>query len=122
MRTTFTFVNLSAARCTLRGWPSLRVVLPSGGSVAAASLRKNGSNRPLLHPRIVLRPGSAASFEVLYSDGVGLSHPCPGTRAVLVTPPGARQGLRLRFGMDYCGRGSVLVAPLVAGRSDRHWF
>jgi len=122
VRSTFTFTNVSATRCTLRGWPSMRVVLPSGRAALAQLLRNNGADRPLLHRRVVLRPGGAASFEVLSSDRIGLSRPCPAVREVLVTPPGARVGLRVGFGLDYCGPRFLALAPVVAGRNDHHWL
>jgi Protein of unknown function (DUF4232) len=123
VRNTFTFINVSAARCTLRGWPSLRLVLPRHGFAVARLIRRTGANRPLLHRSVVLRPGGAASFEALSSDGIGLSRPCRGGREVVVTPPGGHVPIRLAFrGMAYCGRGYLWVAPLVAGRTDHHWF
>ena len=122
VRDVFTFTNSSATRCTLHGWPSLRVILRRSRSAAARPIRRSAEGAPLAHPTVVLEPGGAASFVVLSSDGIGLSSPCPGGRDVLVTPPGGHLPLRVAYPLTYCGPGSVRVAPLVAGRVVRQYF
>jgi Protein of unknown function (DUF4232) len=102
VRDTFTFTNVSAARCTLRGWPSIRVRLRSGRWAQTRRWSGNEDGGPVPHRQVVLAPGGAASFEVLSSDGVGLSRPCRSVHDLRVAPPGARTALPIGYVLGYC--------------------
>jgi hypothetical protein len=121
----FTFTNVSSGTCMLRGWPALQLVMRAGrrtpaheGRIHNACLRV-GSLIPVR--TVVLRPGDAASFNVMVLNQVGTAGPldrsCTWSRALMVTPPGDRLPLRFAGSLSNCG---VDVTPVVAGRIDRY--
>jgi hypothetical protein len=118
----FTFVNDSNRSCTLRGWPTLRLVLRDGRQltprVRAFHYFSTGvPNHRLPAKSIVLRPGGAGSFIVLAQDSSYVAgKPCLLVRTMIVTPPGDRHSLTVSDGIgSYCA--ALIVPPLVAGRN-----
>ncbi len=127
-----TFRNVSARSCSLKGWPSIDVVLPGGRRVAArvGHLRNTRPHHDVGVPAadVMLRPGGAASFHIVANDGTGLEEACgfplPTVRVVVV-PPGARTPARGSTTMPYCHsprRLLVLLTPVVGGPLDRYSF
>ena len=123
-----TFTNVSARSCALRGWPALQVVLPDGRRVVArvGHVRNATSSRVVPTRAVVLRPGGAASFHAIESDGTGLEDICPvplPSERVLVTPPGSSTPARRSVEMPYCHarrRPVVYLSPVVPGRLNRY--
>lgn len=120
-----TFVNASETACSLRGYPGLQLLgahhrrlqthVDRGASYIIPSMPVR---------RVLLQPGSEASFEAGYEDGTGFSDiSCPAARAVLVTPPNAYRPLKLRWAPrpyggprhSLHGCGEVTVSPVYAG-------
>lgn len=124
------FTNLSSRSCTLRGWPSLVVVMPDGYRVPArvGRIRNATSSRALPERTVLLRPGEAASFHAYEDDGTGLAEICPfplPSARVLVVPPGSSTPASGAVRIPYCrDRRKLLVwlSPLVSGRLDRYTF
>lgn len=124
--TSFALTNVSNARCTLRGRPQVQLVMRGGrlrpGHVYRARNARPGFASAVPVRTVVLRPGGAASFNVVVVDQVGRAGPissrfCAWSRAILVTPPDARLPVRARYGLSNCGLG---VTPFVPGRIDRY--
>lgn len=124
------FRNLSGATCTLRGWPTLAVVLQDGRKIAlgAEHIPNRTSTGSLAARTVVVRSGAAASFNLVAPDfdpsrNMG-PWPCVGSSfLLLVTPPGTRTPLRIHQAHPYCGpliKRRYFVTPLVAGRVDHH--
>jgi Protein of unknown function (DUF4232) len=108
---TLTFTNVSAHACRISGWPSIvgvetrRVVQGPEGA------------RPF--KTVTLRPHAAASFDVFGADWDNRTNrPCPRTKALVVTPPGSSDRIRVFAKVPNCP-GGLEVAPLIAGRTDR---
>lgn len=124
--TSFALTNVSNASCTLRGRPKVQLAMRGGGVQPGHVYRtrnlRSGFAKAVPVQTIVLRPGGAASFNVVVVDQVGRAGPIPSkfcawSRSILVTPPDARTPVRIHFGLSNCGLG---VTPLVAGRLDRY--
>jgi hypothetical protein len=122
----FTFTNVSPSTCALRGWARLGVVLRDGRRIALRAGRipnQRHTGKSVPPRRTVLRPGRAASFNVLIPDQLMYSPPpkCLRTRATLVLPPGANVALRIDKPLfEYCGQRFEGVTPLVPGLVDRY--
>ena len=128
----FTFTNVSAHACVLRGWPNVSLVLSDRVVLETAKRGRirNGAERTgrLLPVRAVqLSPQGSASFDVVSSAPFASSHPrCVRAFGELITPPGGRLPMRVivsgqgdYWPAKYCGYG-VLVTPVVPGRIDRY--
>ncbi len=106
---TFTFRNRSDRTCRLRGWPRL--------NARTRRVRQGGPKTPA-SLTVFLGAGGAASFDVYGEDWNHVADkPCPKTRVVLVTPPGATSALRVKVKLPNCG--PYYVAPVIAGTKDR---
>jgi Protein of unknown function (DUF4232) len=123
--TSFALTNISNARCTLRGWPRLQLVMRNDrvkpGHVYRDHNSRSGFASTVPVQAVLLKPGGAASFNVVVVDQVGRAGPiektfCAWSRGLLVTPPGARTPLHVRYSLSDCGLG---VSPVVGGRLDR---
>lgn len=67
---------------------------------------------------VVLKPRRKASFD-LYGADYDPAHnrACPQIRAALITPPATTGQLRIAVRLPDCG--TLLIAPVIAGPSDR---
>lgn len=112
----FGFTNTSLNACMLRGWPSFRLVMRNGRTVTPRphDLRATAFSvrHPPRIPRIALRPGATAPWNVLAADGTGLNRMCPTARVLLVVPPGAHELLSLKTPLPYCGARFFWVLPI----------
>ena len=115
---TFTATNAGGTPCSLAGWPNIRVKSRSGRIEAARSIRvvQGGpTSRPF--ETVVLRPGTAASFDVFGADWNALANrACPRTHALLIALPGAAP-LPVKVSLPYCS--PFYIAPVIAGKTDR---
>jgi hypothetical protein len=115
----FTFVNVSDQSCTLRGWPTIRLVLRDGHRLTPGVrhfhyFSTGIPSRRLPARTIALRPGGAGSFIVLAQDASYTPGPCRPVRAMSVTPPGSAGSLTVPDAIgSYCA--ALIVPPLVAG-------
>ena len=68
--------------------------------------------------RVALAPGAIAHFLVRYSDvqSAGDPTPCPAASFLLVTPPNRRVPLEMRKHFRICGKGRMLVTPVIKGK------
>lgn len=90
------FKNRSTQRCELQGYPTLRMLKASGGSLATTVLHAHGSWGITVKP-VVVAPGSVAYFGIHFAaaTGYGRLH-CPTSAALRLTAPGTTTGLVLR--------------------------
>ena len=116
---TFTFTNISPRVCRMEGWPSLSIEVSSHRPVPIRARRVvQGPLGAKPYASVLLRPHSAASFDVYGADWDSRQNrSCPRTSAVLVTPPGSTAVLPVRVRIPDCP-GSFDIAPVIAGRSD----
>ncbi len=115
---TFTATNTGGTPCSLAGWPSLRVKDRSGRMEAAPSIRVvQGSPTTQPFETVVLRPGSAASFDVFGADWNALANSaCARTHALLIALRGVAP-LAVTVSLPSCS--PFYVAPVIAGKTDR---
>lgn len=112
---TFTFTNASHRACALAGWP--RLALENRSRVTTRRVRQGAPTAPAFRT-VVLRPRGVASFDVYGEDwNHQEDKPCPKTTRIRITPPGARSALSVAVKMPNCGL--FLVAPVIAGKTDR---
>ena len=105
--------NASSAACFLRGFPGLGLRNASEGRMAGFAAFDT-SKTP---KRVAIAPGASAHFLVRYSDieHAGDPTPCPAASFLLVTPPNRRVPLEVRKRFRICGKGRMLVTPVMAG-------
>jgi hypothetical protein len=128
----FTFTNVSAHACVLRGWPNVSLVLRNRvvSETSKSGRIRNGAQQTghlLPVSAVQLSPQGSASFDVVSSSPFMLRHPrCVRAFGELVTPPGGRAPMRVNvtgqgdyWPAKYCGYG-VLVTPVVSGRIDHY--
>lgn len=106
--------NTSSAACFLKGFPGL-------GLRNASEARMRGFaafDRTKTPKRVALAPGAFAHFLVRYSDvqSAGDPNPCPAPSFLLVTPPNRRVPLEMRKHFRICGKGRMLVTPVIKGK------
>ena len=113
----YTFRNVAAGACVVRGWPSVWLK-NSGGRLMP--VRTSHALRLRPH-RVELQPGGMASFGVADSYG-GYFPLCPSSRTVAITPPGDRASVSLTSSLADCVTRSTYwsleVLPLVPGGTD----
>jgi Protein of unknown function (DUF4232) len=121
----FSLVNDSNRSCTLRGWPTFRLVMRDGRRIIPRVRRLHYfstgiPNRGLPPKTIALRPGHAGSFILLDQDfNSKTGRTCARVRTMFVIPPGDEGSLPIPAGIgSYCA--PLIVPPLVAGRNPRH--
>src|SRR6202043_1645968 len=87
-------------------------------STPTQRVRQNAPSQPPW-TTVVLTPEQTASFNVYGGDFDAVhNRPCPMmTTGVSVIPPGDRSALLVRVAVPDCG--SFLVAPVIAGSTDR---
>ena len=98
--TTFAFVNVTARRCTLRGYPGMAAYSASGRRIALQVKRGGMGQRGGLQ-RVTLRPRGRAYFVV---DTTHQSSTCPRATRLRFTPPDGRSTVQIRHGLTICGR------------------
>ena len=118
---TLTFVSSSARACRLAGWPT---VLLRGGSGSAVRVRLSRviQGPPTNHPfrPVTISSGHTASFDIYGADyNVTKNQTCSTAHALLVRPPGDSLTVPVAVKIPACRPVTFLVAPLIAGNSDR---
>jgi hypothetical protein len=117
---TFTLTNLSSGACRLAGWPIVRVLDSSPGSPRSTKTMRVRQNTPPEQASsvVVLRPSRKASFDVYGADYDAVhNRACPQIRAAVITPPATAGQLRIAVRLPDCG--TLLIAPVIGGASDR---
>jgi Protein of unknown function (DUF4232) len=108
---TLTFTNVGTHTCRLAGWPRLE------GPAARRVVQGNPAARPFRS--VLVRPRGAASFDVFGADwDVLRNQACPTLARLTVALPSGARTWRVAVRLPRCPAG-FLVAPLVAGRTDR---
>lgn len=103
------FTNVSAAACTLRGYPGVAGLDAAGRQLTQAERQQATSTA------VRLAPGGSASAAV-HAAAIpsGTATACPGDyRALLVTPPDTRMSTRVTVTLPWCG--GLSVRPVVPG-------
>ena len=109
----YAFKNISAAPCTLRGYPRFELldksgaVRPRGRAINSQQLAGDDERQP---PKLVtIEPGKEAGFRVYYnSGGAGyMGKPCPVSRRVRITAPGTTRRFVLREQIASCSKVEV---------------
>jgi hypothetical protein len=105
----------NGANCTLRGYPSLRLVGAQGPLpthvVRGGLAILNGS--PQL---VLLARGQRASVLISYGDvPSGSERSCPHGTTLRLRPPDSVGWLSIRVATDACGRGTLHESPVLAG-------
>jgi hypothetical protein len=116
---TFTFTNTDQSACQLVGWPTLRLLDPSGKTEPAPTIRVV-QGQPGTRPfhTVVVQPGSAAAFDIFGADFDAMANrACPKTHGFSLAPPGVVPS-PVAVAVPFCG--PFYVAPIVAGRIDRN--
>jgi Domain of unknown function (DUF4232) len=113
----------SSSRCTLRGYPRLRMLDASGRAMPTEVRRGSAYTVPHVRLRqVALRPGGEASFDAGFEDrtGFGTRH-CPTSARVAITPPGDSTALTVvwriaPYGGDipHLRCGEITVSPVFA--------
>ncbi len=112
----FALRNVSSTTCTLRGYPSMRLLDGAARSMPDSIAHFGGPpNGPAIHT-VTLKPWHRAFFGIYFA----VSGPCPAAVyawGVRFTPPGAARGVVWYAGrFDLCGPGParVQISPLRA--------
>ncbi len=97
--------NIAAARCTLRGYPSVRLLTRRGQALGARIAHARGRSIQT----VTLRPGQRAFFTFTYAlAGACLSRSFT-AYGVAVTPPGDTRQLLLHKQFDICDVALVAI-------------
>ena len=104
----YAFKNSSASPCTLNGYPRFELLDKSGAvrprGRAINSRKLPGDDEPHPPKLVTIEPGKEAGFHVYYnSGGAGYTgKPCPVSRKVRITAPGATRRFVLREEITSC--------------------
>ena len=118
------FENVSHARCTLEGYPALRMLSAAGRPLATAEHRGSSVAVPSIAPRLVtLAPGAKASFDIGYSDATGYANErCPTSARVAIIPPHDTKQITIAWRLQPYGGdiphlrcGEIAVSPVYPG-------
>ena len=106
--------NTTAKSCTLGGYPGMLLLNVAGAALPTNVVRKGNYTFTAMAPTTVtVAPGSAAYFNIGYSDvPVGGETSCPTSAAVEVTPPNQFDHLTVKATMAPCGGGTLVVSPV----------
>ncbi len=113
------FKNIGTSNCSLSGYPGVAALDATGNQVAQAQRTpsgylggmETGSTTP---PVVHLTPGAVASSMVEGTDvPEGTATSCPTYPALLVTPPTAKQSVKLAISLPGCS--PLQVHPVVSG-------
>jgi hypothetical protein len=112
----FALRNVGTATCTLRGYPTVRLLNSTAHTMATTEIHFGGPpNGPAIHT-VTLHPFHRAFFTMFFA----VSGPCPAAVfawGMRFTPPAASSGLVFFEGkFDLCGPGpaQVQISPLRA--------
>jgi hypothetical protein len=85
----FRLRNIGTSPCTIYGFVGMQMLDASGRAVATRVVRNGGLFSTQAGPaRFLLQPGTAASFQVAWSDVPhGVEGPCAEAASLVVTPP-----------------------------------
>jgi hypothetical protein len=116
----FALLNTSGQACSLRGWPTLGLVLANGRLIhPAVRLDHYGPAGRVPVRTINLPPGGAATFGIAGSDGTGTGlQTCKKVKTLLVAPTGVDRPLSQSRINPYCAPYRLFVVPFVSGRVD----
>jgi hypothetical protein len=121
----FAFVNASARRCSLIGFPTLALRSAAGKTIKTTELQLSSGFDGIARKLVTLAAGARAYFGVQFTDGpVFKGEVCPTSAQLLLTPPGGGaavtlSGVRARI-TPYGGGpmpqscGVVYVSPVTA--------
>ena len=112
---TLSFTNVANRTCQFKGWP--RVIAVVNGVSETTTMTKVFQNK---RPSLVrLAPRRTASFDIYGGDWDPIHNKaCPqSTNGLLVSPPGDSKSVYVEVEEPMCG--GFLVAPVIAGSSDR---
>ena len=118
------FRNTGPAACSLYGYPGVAGLDAEGNQVVQATRTPSGYLGGLTPgattPAAVdVAPGQVASALVEGTDVPVGTAPCPQYPALLVTPPGATESVRVRATLPGCS--PIEVHPVVPGSSGNDW-
>jgi uncharacterized protein DUF4232 len=86
----FAFVNASARRCSLIGFPALAMRSAAGKPIKTIELHVSAGFDGISRRLVTLAAGARAYFGVEFTDGpVFKGEVCPTSAQLLLTPPGA---------------------------------
>jgi hypothetical protein len=86
----FGFVNASARRCSLIGYPALAMRSAAGKAIKTTELHVSSGFDGIARKLVTLAAGARAYFGVEFTDGpVFKGEVCPTAAQLLLTPPGA---------------------------------
>jgi uncharacterized protein DUF4232 len=102
------FKNVSDARCTMSGYPSLQLYGRRGRPIPT-TVRRDLPPAPSV---VTLRPGDSATFRTSYSDVA--ARRCPVSSVIEITPPDVPNSLFIPAVLTPC-RGLVHVSAVLPG-------
>ena len=119
-----TFRNISGSTCRLSGYPAVAALDGSGQVAAHASPVASGYSGGLAAgstpPVIDLAPGQQATAQIEDTDNpTGNATTCPSYAALLVTPPGQSDAMRVDLVAAISDCSGLEVNPLIAGTTGR---
>jgi hypothetical protein len=119
------FKNVSAATCTLKGYPSVEMLDAAGRPIPTEVTDGPSYTVPVLPEKaVVITGGAEASFEVGYTDATGYGTAvCPTSAKVAVTPPDASRAITVSWRIQPYGGstiqklqcGQIALSPVYAG-------
>lgn len=117
--------NISRATCTLKGYPTLRMLGGTGDPLPTQLRHGRSPAFPALPRRLLtLHPGERASFEAEWANGRGSGGvSCPTASAVQITPPGDRAPITISWQLQpygshtsqTAGCGEIHLSPVYPG-------
>jgi hypothetical protein len=117
------FENISAATCTLHGYPGLQMLNAAGHPIRTHVLRGIAYTVPYVPDLVVtLAPSAEASFDVGYNDSTDYElEQCPVSARVEITPPTAVTPITVAWHIQPYGGtfahlrcGQITVSPVYA--------
>lgn len=107
---TYTFINISKAPCTLRGFPTFTALSRSGKAMGIAVSYTNdfpnssNNSKSAAREVVTVEPGKSASFQIYYNDGMALPRhrSYPKSYKVRVTAPGGGKAFVVKSEIQSC--------------------
>jgi hypothetical protein len=116
---TFRMANTGPSPCTLFGFVGMLMLDSSGRALSTRVVRNGGIFSTQAGPsRLLVQPGSAATFQAAWSDVPhGSEGPCPEAARLEVTPPDEFDDSVIAvsgWSLAPCGGGEIDVTPIRA--------
>lgn len=103
---TLRMINRGRNACHLKGYAQVALLGPGGVRLEPA-IERGPLSQDGRQGKVVLRPGRAANFAILFGDG--RDGPCQGFERVAVSPPDDPRALTLSAPGRYCRQAIVLT-------------